>query len=166
MASGANNTFRQVGIATGIAALGTVFDSQMKSKVTGALITTPAGRAVARDHGAALATALASGQIRTAVTKWTDAQKHAVLNAFHGAFASSFDHLAVIAAVVAFVGSIAGFALVRQKDFVVMSHGGGGAPGGGGPGGAAAPAGESVDGARTPSDAAPPADDVPAPAVA
>ena len=37
MASGANNTFRQVGIATGIAGLGTVFQSQIESRTLSAL---------------------------------------------------------------------------------------------------------------------------------
>lgn len=37
MASGANNTFRQVGIATGIAVLGSIFQSQIVSHTSGVL---------------------------------------------------------------------------------------------------------------------------------
>ena len=37
MASGANNTFRQVGIATGIAGLGAVFQSQIQTQTLAAL---------------------------------------------------------------------------------------------------------------------------------
>ena len=37
MASGANNTFRQVGIATGIAGLGTVFQTQIEHRTLTAL---------------------------------------------------------------------------------------------------------------------------------
>ena len=43
MASGANNTFRQVGIATGIAVLGAVFQSQIVSHTNAALAKTAAG---------------------------------------------------------------------------------------------------------------------------
>jgi len=118
MASGANNTFRQVGIATGIAALGAVFQSQMTSSVTSALSSTPAGRAAAAQHGQNLQTAFTSGQVRTTLPHLPAAQAHAVLNAYHSAFATSLDHLLVVSAVVAFVGAVAGFALVRQRDFV------------------------------------------------
>ena len=43
MASGANNTFRQVGIATGIAVLGAVFQSQILAHTTAALNKSPYG---------------------------------------------------------------------------------------------------------------------------
>jgi hypothetical protein len=118
MASGTNNTFRQVGIATGIAALGAVFQSQMTSKVTAGLASTPAGRAAAEAHGSVLRTAFTSGQVRTAVAHLPAAQSDAVLAAYRAAFASTLDHLMAIGAVLALLGSIAGFALVRQRDFV------------------------------------------------
>ena len=118
MASGANNTFRQVGIATGIAALGAVFQSQITSSVTSALFSTPSGRAAVAQHGGALHTAFASGQIRTTLPHLPPAQAHAVLDAYRSGFATSLDHLLVISAIVAFVGAIGGFALVRQRDFV------------------------------------------------
>ena len=54
MASGANNTFRQVGIATGIAGLGTVFQTQIQHQTLAALGHTPAGQAVVAHGGAAL----------------------------------------------------------------------------------------------------------------
>jgi predicted MFS family arabinose efflux permease len=47
MASGINNTFRQVGIATGIAALGAVFQSTISDKVTSGLGALVGGRAAA-----------------------------------------------------------------------------------------------------------------------
>jgi EmrB/QacA subfamily drug resistance transporter len=149
MASGANNTFRQVGIATGIAALGTVFESRMRQDVTASLLSSPAGRAAIRDHGPVLRTALTSGQVRTAIARWPAAEARAVLGAYRAAFASSLDLLVVVAAVVALVGSIVSYALVRQRDFAAAGHGeqvgpprdergpGGGGPGGGGPGGGA-----------------------------
>jgi EmrB/QacA subfamily drug resistance transporter len=118
MASGSSNTFRQVGIATGIAGLGAVFQSQIKHSVTAALLGTPAGRTAAGAHQAQLATAFTSGQVRASIANLPAAQRTAVLNAYRIAFSSTLDHLMLIAAIVAFVGSIAAFALVRQSDFV------------------------------------------------
>ena len=118
MASGANNTFRQVGIATGIAALGTIFESQMRSKVTASLLSSPAGRAVARQHGKSLATALVSGDVRTAVRHWPASQAHALMSAYRSAFSSSLDHLMLVATAVALAGAVLSYALVRQRDFV------------------------------------------------
>ena len=49
--------------------------------------------------------------------------RNAVLAAYRVGFSSTLDHVMVIAAVVAFVGAVSAFALVRQQDFVA-----GGAP--------------------------------------
>jgi EmrB/QacA subfamily drug resistance transporter len=133
MASGANNTFRQVGIATGIAALGTVFESQMRNHVTTSLLSTAAGRSAVRSHGGSLANALTSGDVRTVVARWPSGQAHALLSAYRAAFSSTMDHLLVISAVVAFAGSLLSYALVRQRDFVPSgTHGGAGSAGSGG----------------------------------
>jgi hypothetical protein len=45
MASGINSTLRQVGVATGVAALGSLFASQVRSSVVSHLATTPLARA-------------------------------------------------------------------------------------------------------------------------
>ena len=57
MASGANNTFRQVGIATGIAVLGAVFQSQIVSHTSAAL-----GKSAVRLDGAPARGARAAGR--------------------------------------------------------------------------------------------------------
>ena len=51
MASGANSTFRQIGIATGIAALGAVFASEIQSKTLAILHTSAAGQLVVQKGG-------------------------------------------------------------------------------------------------------------------
>jgi EmrB/QacA subfamily drug resistance transporter len=119
MASGANNTFRQVGIATGIAGLGTVFQTQIQHHTMTALGATPAGQAVIAHGGAALQGALAGGGVREAMTAIPSAaSRGALLHAYRVGFSATLDHLMVIGAVIAFIGSIASFALVRQRDFV------------------------------------------------
>ncbi len=137
LASGANNTFRQVGIAVGIAGLGTVFEKEMRQKVTTSLLSSHAGQTAVREHGTTLGPALASGQVRTAVRRLPSGQGQAVLHAYRVAFASSLDHVVLIAAAVALVGAVLSYALIRQRDFVATSgqRGAAGAAGRGAAGG-------------------------------
>lgn len=121
MASGSSNTFRQVGIATGIAGLGAVYQHQITHSVHGALSRTAAGRAAVAAHGAELSNAFSSGQVHSVAKALPSAQGNAVLSAYRVGFSSTLDHLMVISAIVAFLGAIAALALVRQKDFVPSS---------------------------------------------
>jgi predicted MFS family arabinose efflux permease len=118
MASGINSTFRQVGIATGIAALGAVFQSQIRTKVTGALTQSAAGRAALATHGAQLGPALASGGVRTAARSLPPAQAQAVLHAYQSGFSDSINLLMWIGAGLALLGSVCAYWLIRQRDFV------------------------------------------------
>ena len=147
MAAGTNSTFRQVGIATGIAALGAVFASQIQHKTVAALHATAIGHQVAARGGSALNQALQAGAVRQAARAiGYGPARTALLTAYRGAFSSTLNELLVIGAVVAFVGSVASFALVRQRDFVT------GFGGGAGHGTTEAPSG---DGAGAPVDSAP-----------
>jgi EmrB/QacA subfamily drug resistance transporter len=119
MASGANSTFRQVGIATGIAGLGAVFASQIQHKTQAALNTTAVGHQVAAHGGAPLNQALQAGAVRQAAQALGEGPaRSALLAAYRTAFSGTLDELLVIGSVVAFAGSVAAFVLVRQKDFV------------------------------------------------
>jgi len=119
MASGANNTFRQVGIATGIAALGAVFQSQIQHATAAALQTSVTGQEVLARGGTALKGALAGGGVRQVAASIPSASARAtLLHAYRVGFASTLDHLMIIGVVVAAIGSVGAFALVRQRDFV------------------------------------------------
>src|SRR3954451_4533280 len=63
MASGINNTFRQVGIATGIAALGAIFQSHITDKLTSALAGTPGA-----DRAGDIAQAVSAGALKEVVS--------------------------------------------------------------------------------------------------
>ncbi len=141
MASGANNTFRQVGIATGIAVLGAVFQSQIVSHTAATLNKTAAGVAVLHRGGSQLRGALSAGEVRQVASSIPLASaRAALLHAYHVAFSSTLNHLMDIGAVVAFVGALSAFVLVRQRDFIVPTAAGA-PPGGGAPAGAEAGAG-------------------------
>ena len=74
---------------------------------------------MAAHGGAALQGALAGGGVREALPSIPSAAaRDALLQAYRVGFSATLDHLMIIGAVIAFIGSIASFALVRQRDFV------------------------------------------------
>jgi predicted MFS family arabinose efflux permease len=87
-ASGINSTFRQVGIATGIAALGALFQGRVADKLGDP------------DLGAAVV----AGSVHTPAAE--------------RAFVDGLNAILIVAALVAFVGGALTFALVRSRDFV------------------------------------------------
>jgi EmrB/QacA subfamily drug resistance transporter len=109
MASGINTTFRQVGIATGVAALGAVFQSRVDSKLAELMPNAPSG----------LSEAVASGGSRAAEAAAPPGSRAQVALDAKVAFVSAFNDILLIGAVVAFVGALFGFVLVRDRDFVV-----------------------------------------------
>jgi EmrB/QacA subfamily drug resistance transporter len=118
MASGSSATFRQVGMATGIAALGAVFLSQIRPDTAHALAGTPTGRAVLAQGGARLSQAVAGGGVREVAASIPAAARHALISAYQVGFTTTFNHLMSIAMWTALVGAVAALALVRQRDFV------------------------------------------------
>jgi EmrB/QacA subfamily drug resistance transporter len=109
MGSGINSTFRQVGIATGVAALGAVFQSQINSKLGELLPHAP--------HG--LGEIVASGGSRAVEALNLPPGIHAkAVHASDVAFVSAFNSILMIGAIVALVGAVAGFALTRSSSFV------------------------------------------------
>ena len=106
MAAGINNTFRQVGIATGIAGLGAIFQTRVESKAASILAASgmPAGRADAVAH--AIATQQAGG-----------AGGGRIASAAETAFISALNEILLVATIVAFAGAVLGMTLVRSKDF-------------------------------------------------
>jgi predicted MFS family arabinose efflux permease len=113
MASGINSTFRQIGIATGIAALGAVFQSRVQDKVTAALSGTPLA-----SHAKEIAHGVASGGGREAISSVPTQSRAVVQHAATHAFVSGLNELFLIGAGVAFVGAVLTFVLVRQSDFI------------------------------------------------
>jgi len=114
MGSGINSTFRQVGIATGIAALGSIFTSEIRTHVT-------AGLAAVHQGGAhALAAAISDGAASQAIGHLPVAQRAAASAVARASFISSLNDLFLVAAIVAFAGGVAALALIRSRDFVAQ----------------------------------------------
>ncbi|MHB8233048.1 MAG: MFS transporter [Solirubrobacteraceae bacterium] len=105
MASGISNTFRIGGLATGVAALGAVFQSRLATSLHESLGNPPA----------ALAKAVASGgtHAATALVPGRPGVAHASLIAF----ATGMNGILVIGAALTLVGALAAVVLVRAADF-------------------------------------------------
>ena len=117
-ASGINSTFRQVGIATGVAALGAIFQHVVASHTLAGLRRSGDAAAVARATHGQLASTFASGSTGRLAASLPAPLRRVVVGAFDHAFASALNEILLIAAVVAAIGAVAGLVLVRSRDFV------------------------------------------------
>jgi EmrB/QacA subfamily drug resistance transporter len=115
MGSGINSTFRQVGIATGIAALGSIFTSEVRAHVSSGL------RAAHQGGAHAIATAISSGQTHQAIAH-VPAQARAVVGEVaRASFVAGLNKILLVAAILAFAGAVASLVLIRSSDFVAQS---------------------------------------------
>jgi EmrB/QacA subfamily drug resistance transporter len=102
MASGINNTFRQVGIATGIAGLGAIFQHDIASRLPD---SAPSGAA----QGIASAGPAAASQ-----------GGPQAVDAAREAFVGAFNEILLIGAIIAFAGAALGLLLTRGRDLVIQ----------------------------------------------
>jgi EmrB/QacA subfamily drug resistance transporter len=115
MASGINNTFRQVGIATGIAALGALFESRITSDIA-------ASGKVPAAHVDQFAQAVSSGATQQALQSVPASARSQAEALAHSAFISGLNEILLVAAVVLFTGAVLALLLVRQRDFVASGE--------------------------------------------
>jgi predicted MFS family arabinose efflux permease len=111
MASGTNNTFRQIGIATGIAALGAIFQNQIASFLT-------ASNSVGANLVHPYAQAIASGAVDTLRTPAPGFPDVVTAQTARSAFIHGLNGILFVAAFVLFAGAMLALVLVRQQDFV------------------------------------------------
>jgi EmrB/QacA subfamily drug resistance transporter len=107
MASGINNTMRIAGVATGIAALGALFQSKISDEIGKLLPQAPDGFA----DGVAASGTQAASQMPAGLH---DQAVHAA----GVAFTNAFNDILLIGALILFSGALAVLALVRESDFV------------------------------------------------
>jgi EmrB/QacA subfamily drug resistance transporter len=111
MASGINSTFRQVGIATGIAGLGAIFQHLVAANF---LEHVPASRLPPGVSTGAIADFISFGGAQKVGNK-------ALSQAAEQAFVGGLNDILVYAAILAFVGAVLATALTRPQDFI--AHG-------------------------------------------
>ena len=113
MASGINSTFRQVGIATGIALLGTLFSSKVRAEVVSATAAVPS----LSHRGPQLAAAVQSGQIGMVIAKLPPHLRNTAGLITRSAFTAGLNHILLVAAIIALASGVIAFAAIRGKDF-------------------------------------------------
>ncbi|HUK68477.1 MAG TPA: MFS transporter [Streptosporangiaceae bacterium] len=119
MASGINSTFRQVGIATGIALLGTLFANKVTNEVLVKVAAVPGLSA----RGPKIATAVRSGDARQVIGQLPAPAKGTVGMITKAAFTAGLDRILLIAALIALVSGVLALATIRGKDFVSQQGG-------------------------------------------
>jgi predicted MFS family arabinose efflux permease len=120
MASGINSTFRQVGTATGIALLGTLFSSGVKNEVLTRTAAVP-GLSV---RGPEIAGAVQSGQIRNVIARLPAPARQAAGTITRAAFTTGLNRILLVAAIIAFVAGVVSLAAIRSRDFAHAAPGG------------------------------------------
>jgi len=116
MASGVNSTFRQIGIAAGIAALGSIFNSALQHNLITALAV-PSLRA-GTVSAPRIATMVRQGQVGQLLASLPPARRGVVAEAIRSAFAAGLNDLLIVTAALAFTGAVCALLLIRPKDFV------------------------------------------------
>jgi EmrB/QacA subfamily drug resistance transporter len=117
MASGINSTFRQVGIATGIALLGALFASRLASAVDALTARTPLAA-----HSAAIATALRNDGAARLFAATPPRQRGLLAEVVRGSFTTALNEILLVAAIISFAAGVLAFALIRSKDFATPAQ--------------------------------------------
>jgi MFS family permease len=110
MASGVNSTFRQIGIAASIAALGSIFNAALQHN----LASVPA----VASSAPRIATVIRQGQVGQLLASLPPARRGVVAEAIRGAFAAGLNDLLFVTAGLAFAGAVSALLLIRSRDFV------------------------------------------------
>jgi EmrB/QacA subfamily drug resistance transporter len=110
MASGVNSTFRQIGIAASIAALGSIFNAALQHN----LASVPA----VASSAPRIAAVIRQGQVGQLLGSLPPARRGVVAEAIRGAFAAGLNDLLFVTAGLAFAGAVSALLLIRSRDFV------------------------------------------------
>jgi EmrB/QacA subfamily drug resistance transporter len=113
MAAGINDTFRQVGVAVGIAVWGAVFVGRGAAKVSEVAAGTPVAHG---DHPRQLVEAASSGSLPQAVAGFPPGSRDLVAGAAHQGFIAGLNEVLALGALVCFAGAVLSLWLVRERE--------------------------------------------------
>jgi MFS family permease len=111
MAGGANSTFRQLGLATGIAALGAIFQSHLHTQVAKALVHTTVA-----SHSVEFSNLISVGATSQLLTRVPPSARATLKHVAVTSFTTSLTDIFTVAAIVAVVAGVASGVLIRSKD--------------------------------------------------
>jgi hypothetical protein len=115
MASGINSTFRQVGIATGIAGLGSLFSHKVRTEIESLLAHAPHISAPAV-HKLAEGVSQGSG-VGGGLSKLPAAARPAAIHAVRSGFVAGLNQIFLIGAALTLVSAVLTLILIRSRDF-------------------------------------------------
>ncbi len=125
MASGINSTFRQIGIATGIAGLGSLFSHTVRTHVVSLLVGSPVGPVAAHR----LAADISQGSGAAAGLGSLPRQaRPAAIHAVRTAFVTGLNEIFLIGAILSLVAAVLTLLLIRSRDFEASAARSGPAP--------------------------------------
>jgi EmrB/QacA subfamily drug resistance transporter len=113
MAAGINDTFRQVGVAVGIAVWGAIFVGRGADKVSELAAGTPAASG---DRPRELVEAASSGSLDQALAAVPPGAREAASNAAREGFLSGLNEVLTLGALVSFAGAVLALWLVREPE--------------------------------------------------
>ena len=113
MASGINSTFRQVGIATGIALLGTLFSNKVSAEVRARVAAVPG----LSHQGPRIASAVQSGEIGNLIGGLPGPARQNVALITRAAFTTGLNRILLVAAIIALVSAVVALVAIRGRDF-------------------------------------------------
>jgi hypothetical protein len=113
MASGISTTFRQVGIATGIAVYGTLFTTRLTGDIVAGLRGTPLA-----GHAHVIAAAAGQGQAGRVTGALPPGARPVAAAVIRTAFTSGLNEILVVGGVGALAAAAAAALLIRRRDFV------------------------------------------------
>jgi EmrB/QacA subfamily drug resistance transporter len=116
MTSGINETFQQVGVVVGIAALGSFFEGRVAAAFHHAAAAGSPGAT-----SAAAGRAIAAGNLTAAARHVPAGMAGSIVQAGRGAFLAGLHDVLLVAAAIALAGAIAAFALIRSRDLHVTA---------------------------------------------
>jgi EmrB/QacA subfamily drug resistance transporter len=114
MASGVNSTFRQIGFAVAIAALGSIFASSFQNSLTRGLSSTPALAA----HAGQIATLVRQGNVAQALSLAPAPLRGQLAALVRSNFASGINELLIVSGIVALIGAVCSGLFIRSRDFL------------------------------------------------
>jgi hypothetical protein len=113
MAAGINDTFRQVGVAVGVAAWGAIFLGRGAAKISSVAAGTPAAGG---NHPRQLLEAASDGRLGSALHAVPQAARGVVAGATREGFLSGLNAILVIGALLALAGAAVALWLVREHQ--------------------------------------------------
>jgi EmrB/QacA subfamily drug resistance transporter len=113
MAAGINDTFRQVGVAVGIAVWGAIFVGRGANKIGELAAGTPAASGTRPRE---LIEAASSGNLDQALSAVPLQARQQVSNAAHQGFLAGFNDVLTLGALLSFAGAVLALWLVRERE--------------------------------------------------